>query len=88
MEKDWEARFRVPPSTDRTAIFIVLTLVAIIALPLFWPIHVLLLLGLLPSLSVRFIMRKLGRTLNMLGVAAIAIWRLDNSVGMVVGRLG
>ena len=71
VEKDWEARFRIPRSTDWKAIVIAL---AIITLPFFLPIYIFLLLGLLPAWSVSFIMRKLGRRpLKMIGIAAIAL---------------
>jgi hypothetical protein len=78
MEKDWEARFRVPPSTDWKAFFIVLAFLlaflAILPLPILVPIYICLLLGLLPALLVSFVMRKLGRRpLNRIGIAAIAV---------------
>ena len=74
MEKDWQARFRVPPSTNWKAFFIVLALLAIIPLPILFPLSICLLLGLLPALLVSFVMRKLGRRpLNTFGIAAIAV---------------
>ena len=74
VEKDWEARFTVPSSTDRKAIIFVLVLFAILSLPLLFPVYIFLLVGFLPAVSVSFIMRRLGRKpLTTLGIAAIAI---------------
>jgi len=88
VEKDWEARFTVPPSMDRRAIVFVLVLFAILCLPLLFPVYIFLLVGFLPAVSASFIMRRLGRRpLTTRGIAAIAI-RLGNSVGMVGGCLG
>jgi len=74
VEKDWEARFRVSSNTNWWAIVILLALVAIITLPLFIPIYIFLLLGLLPALFVSLILRKMGRRpLNIIGIAAIVV---------------
>ncbi len=74
VEKDWEARFKAPPNTDRQAIVIILALFAIVLAPFFFPIYIFLLVGLFPALLVSFVMRKLGRRpLSKIWIAAIAI---------------
>ena len=74
VEKDWEARFAVPTSMDLKAGVFVLVLLVILSLPLLFPVYIFLLVGLLPALSVSFILRRLGRKpLTSLAIAAIAI---------------
>jgi hypothetical protein len=74
VEKDWEARFIVPPSSGWRVIGTIFAFFATITLLLFFPLCIFLVFGLLPALSVSFIMRKLGlKPFNALGIAAITI---------------
>jgi len=73
VEKNWEARFDVSSSIDRTAVIAFVFLLALGGL-FFFPVSIFLLPGILADLSIRFILRKLGRKpLPKLGIAAIAI---------------
>jgi len=57
MPKDWEARFRVPPSSDLKVIVVAVTLFMIVTLPLLFPVYFM--LGRKPP--------------GALGIAAIAV---------------
>ena len=73
VEKNWEARFNISSSTDRTAGIVFVSLLVLGGL-FFFPVSIFLLPGILAALSIRFMMRKLGwKPLPTLAVAAIAI---------------